>query len=203
MLSHVQLFCDPTDYNSPDSSIHGIFQARILEWVDISSSRDSTCVSFVSWIAQLCPTLCDPMDSSSPGSSVHGILQVRILEWVAIPHPVDLPSPGIKSMSAAFPAFAGELFAIWATREAQEYWSGEPIPSLRLFLTQELNCSPLHCRQILYQLSYQKSQSLVFTQMDWKLCLNKSLHMDVYRTIIVNCQNFEATKISLGSWMGK
>ena len=25
-------FCDPMDYSKPDSSVHGIFQARILEW---------------------------------------------------------------------------------------------------------------------------------------------------------------------------
>ena len=28
--------CDPMDCSSPDSSVHGIFQARILEWVAIS-----------------------------------------------------------------------------------------------------------------------------------------------------------------------
>ena len=29
--------CDPMDCNLPGSSVHGIFQARILEWVAISS----------------------------------------------------------------------------------------------------------------------------------------------------------------------
>ena len=32
-------FCDPMDYNLPGSSVHGIFQARMLEWVAISYSR--------------------------------------------------------------------------------------------------------------------------------------------------------------------
>ena len=32
--------CDPTDCSLPGSSIHGIFQARILEWVAISFSSD-------------------------------------------------------------------------------------------------------------------------------------------------------------------
>ena len=31
--------CDPTDWSSPGSSVHGVFQARILEWVVIFSSR--------------------------------------------------------------------------------------------------------------------------------------------------------------------
>ena len=33
-------FCNSTDYNPPGSSVHGIFQARILEWVVIASLRD-------------------------------------------------------------------------------------------------------------------------------------------------------------------
>ena len=35
-LSWVWLFCDSMDYSPPGSSVHGIFQARILEWVAIS-----------------------------------------------------------------------------------------------------------------------------------------------------------------------
>ena len=30
--------CNPVDYSLPGSSVHGIFQARILEWVAISFS---------------------------------------------------------------------------------------------------------------------------------------------------------------------
>ena len=33
---------DPTDCSLPGSSVHGILQARILEWVAISSSRESS-----------------------------------------------------------------------------------------------------------------------------------------------------------------
>ena len=38
-LCKVQLFCDPTDCSPPGFSGHGIFQARVPEWVDISHSR--------------------------------------------------------------------------------------------------------------------------------------------------------------------
>ena len=38
-LSRVWLFCDPVDCSPPASPIHGVSQARILEWVAISSSR--------------------------------------------------------------------------------------------------------------------------------------------------------------------
>ena len=34
--------CDPMDCRSPGSSVHGILQARILEWVAISFSRGSS-----------------------------------------------------------------------------------------------------------------------------------------------------------------
>ena len=32
--------CDPMDCNPPDSSIHGVLQARTLEWVPFTSPRD-------------------------------------------------------------------------------------------------------------------------------------------------------------------
>ena len=34
--------CDPTDCSLSGSSVHGIFQARVLEWIDISYSRGSS-----------------------------------------------------------------------------------------------------------------------------------------------------------------
>ena len=55
-FSHVQL-CNPMDCSWPDSSVRGIFQARIQEWVDISSSRES------SW------PRCKPMSLESPALS--------------------------------------------------------------------------------------------------------------------------------------
>ena len=55
-LSVVSL-CDPMDCSPPGSSVHEVFQGRILEWVAISSSRvssqlrDRTCVSCIDrWI---------------------------------------------------------------------------------------------------------------------------------------------------------
>ena len=34
--------CDPIDYSLPGSSVHGIFQAIVLEWIVISFSRGSS-----------------------------------------------------------------------------------------------------------------------------------------------------------------
>ena len=50
--------CDPMDYSPPGSSVHGILQARILEWVTMLSCRgssqpwDQTCVSSISCIGR-------------------------------------------------------------------------------------------------------------------------------------------------------
>ena len=38
----VMSLCDPMDYSLPDSSVHGILQARILEWVPMPFSRGSS-----------------------------------------------------------------------------------------------------------------------------------------------------------------
>ena len=54
-FSRVRLW-DPVNHSSPGSSVHGILQARILEWVTVLSSRGSswsrdwTCASYVSCI---------------------------------------------------------------------------------------------------------------------------------------------------------
>ena len=58
MATFAQLYltlCSPMDCNLPGSSVHGIFQARILEWVATSyfrgscQRRDQTCISCVSY----------------------------------------------------------------------------------------------------------------------------------------------------------
>ena len=76
-LSGVQLFCDPVDYSSPSSSVHGISQARILEWVAMPSSRgssqlrDYTCISCIGrQILYHCATL--------------EAQKIRSLEWALI-----------------------------------------------------------------------------------------------------------------------
>ena len=105
VLSHsvVSGSLHPIDLGPPGLSVHGIFQASILEWVAISYSRGSLwpsdqthvsctgrkllyhCTTCEVKVIQSCLTLCDSMDCSPPGSSVHRTLQARILEWVAIP----------------------------------------------------------------------------------------------------------------------
>ena len=58
LLQSCLTLCDPMDCSPSGSSVHGILQARILEWVAIlfsrgsSQPRDLTCVSYVSCIGR-------------------------------------------------------------------------------------------------------------------------------------------------------
>ena len=57
-LSRVQLFATPQTVVPPGSSVHGVSQARSLQWVAISfprrssQPRDQTRISCVSWIGR-------------------------------------------------------------------------------------------------------------------------------------------------------
>ena len=45
--------CDPVDCSLPGSSLHGILQARILEWVAISFSRGSSQPRNQTWVSRI------------------------------------------------------------------------------------------------------------------------------------------------------
>ena len=64
---------DPIDGSPLGSSVPGILQAKILEWVAISFSNAWKWKVKVKH--SVVPTLSDPMDCSLPGFSVHGIFE--------------------------------------------------------------------------------------------------------------------------------
>ena len=87
---------DPMDHSLPGSSIHGIFQARVLEWGATAFSRRTP----LSLVAQLCPTPCNPMNRSTPGLPVHHQLPEftqthahRVGDAIQPSHPLSSPSP--------------------------------------------------------------------------------------------------------------
>ena len=117
------------DCSRPGSSVHGILQARILEWIAIPSSRGSSqsriepgfpamktdslpseppgneIVQFSS-VAQSCPTLCDPVNCSTPGLPLHHQLPEStqtLVHWVSDAiqpsHPLSSSSPPALSLS--------------------------------------------------------------------------------------------------------
>ena len=88
---------NPMDCSRPGSSVHGIFQARVLEWGAIAFSVFQLRVTLFNlylYLQHLAHSACSvvsdslwphglwpPVDCGLPGSSVHGIFQARILEW--------------------------------------------------------------------------------------------------------------------------
>ena len=134
--------CDPMDCSPPGSSVHGILQARILEWVAFPSPGDLPDPG----IKPRSPALqAESLPSEPPGKpiyvythistwkwkwkvlsrfrlcdpmdySVHGIFQARILEWVAFPFSRILSQ--LRDWTQVS-RIAGRFFSSWATREAQ------------------------------------------------------------------------------------
>ena len=56
VLNHVLQLCNPMDCGLPGSSVHGILQARILEWATIPFSRESSWPKFPSLQADSLPS---------------------------------------------------------------------------------------------------------------------------------------------------
>ena len=111
-----------------DYTVHGILQARILEWVAVYSFRGSSQPGiepsfpasqawfFTIWatrydrmfssVAQLCPTLCNPTDCSTPGFPVHHqhlkLAQThvcRVGDAIQPPQPLSSPPPSALNLS--------------------------------------------------------------------------------------------------------
>ena len=89
--------------------------------------------------------------------TLHGILQARILEWAAVPFSRDLLNPGIEPRS---PTLQADSLPTEPPGKHKNTGVGSLSILQWIFPTQELNWGVLHCRQILYQLSYQESQMI-------------------------------------------
>ena len=141
--------CNPMDCSPPGSSVHGILQARILEWVAFPSPGDlpdpgikprsptlqadslpaepqGKPFAAVAKSLQLCLTLCDP---------IPGILQARTPEWVAISFSNAWKwKVKVKSLSHVRPSVTPWTAAYQAPPSIgvsrQEYWSGLPLKQI-------------------------------------------------------------------------
>jgi len=83
--------CDPMDYRLLGSSIHGIFQARVLEWVAISSCRVSSqprdqtqvfCIAADIYCSNLCSLLIRILLKSSISSPCVILVLLLLLEHI-------------------------------------------------------------------------------------------------------------------------
>ena len=111
-------------------------------------------------VAQSFLTLWDPMDYK-----LHGILQVRVLEWVAVPFSRASFQPKDQTQVSRV---AGWIFTSCATGNSNSTGVGSLCLLQQIFLTQESKQGLLHCRQSLYQLSYQGSPIYVKRLWCWE-----------------------------------
>ena len=154
--------CDPMDRSPPGSSVHGILQVRVLEWVDISFSRgssqpmDRTQVSwiagrfFTNWatskapqkvkVTQSCLTVCN-----SPWNSQGRNIRMGSLSLPQGIFPTHGSNPGL-------PHCRQSLYQLSCKGRPRTLNTGVDSLSLLqgIFPTQELNQGLLHCRLIHY-----------------------------------------------------
>ena len=142
VVQSCRTLCNPMNCSLPDSSVHGILQARILEWIAIPFSRGSSwpknwtwvscivCRFFTVWATREVPLgnqikpkhlcVCSVMSDSL---QLHGLQPARLL------CPWNFPGkntgvgchfllPGIEPASLASPALTGGFFTTSATWEA-------------------------------------------------------------------------------------
>ena len=133
---------------------------------------------------QSCPTLCDPIDGSPPGPPVPGILQARTLEWVAISFSNAWKwKVKVRSLShvrlLATPWTAAYQAPTSMGFSRQEYWSGVPLPSLRL-----LPCFS-YCKSYCYE--------------HWNACMF-SFSSDIYPDFLILEKTREVIRCQAGQW---
>ena len=136
------ILCNPMDCSLPGSSVHGILQARILEWVAIPYSGDlpnpgiepasllhRQAGFFLPLAAPGKPThdhvhmqmmmklLGFPHNPDPPAISLQSINGIFMHLDFFLPSPGDLPDPGIEPM---YPALAGGFFTPEPPRKPQD-----------------------------------------------------------------------------------
>jgi len=174
--------CHPMDCSLPCSSVHGIFQARVLEWVAISFSRGSSQPRDWTWVFHIVGRCF--VHIIVPGVTVHFLegCAWHLRHSMGASHsavsnslwPHGLYSPwnspgqntGVGSLSLLQGIFPTQGLNPGLPHCKADYLPAEPqgkpktigVDSLSLcqgiFLTQGLNPGLLHSRQILYQLSH-------------------------------------------------
>ena len=108
-----------------------------------------------------------------------GILQERILEWVPMPSSGDLPNPGSKSR---FPPLQAVSLPCEPPGKPRNTGVGSLSLLQRNFLAQDSNWGLLHCRWILYQLSYLGSCRMGYTDSQISSQVSSSDQVRLYLT---------------------
>ena len=130
---------------TPSSLLYSQNQAQCPEHSRCSVSEGQ--------VPQLCPILCDPRDCSLPGSSVHRNSTGKNI-GVGCHAFLQGPNLGIEPRS---PTLQADSLPTEPQGKLKNIGVGSLSLLQQIFLIQESNWGLPHCRQILYQLSYEES----------------------------------------------
>ena len=131
--------CDTMDCSPPGSSVHGIFQANLLEWIAISFSRGSS----------------RPRNPTR----VSCIVGRFFTDW-------RMESENESCLVVSDSLWPQGLYSSWNSL-GQNTGVGSLSLLQGIFPTQGLNPGLRHCRQILYQLIHKGSHYIIFTEV-WR-----------------------------------
>ena len=99
--------CNPLDCSLPGSSVHGILQARILEWIAFPFSKGSSQLRDQTQGFPHCRQILYQLSHKE---------NPRILEWAAYPFSSRSSQPRNQTRASCI---AGRFFTNWALREAR------------------------------------------------------------------------------------
>ena len=78
LLQSCLILCDPLEYSQPGSSVHGILQARILEWVAMSSPPGDLPAPGMETASLESPALADRFFATSATWEVHHVIYTNL-----------------------------------------------------------------------------------------------------------------------------
>ena len=153
-----QALSDPVDCSPWGSSVHGIFQAGILEWVAISSSKGSSRPRDRSWFSCIsCVGRWLPLShlESQLGAVLVGIIQ--LLFWKKL------------MIEDSFQSHHIHNFTLFGWRSAFGVVSGGSF------------CLPhdLVCSTLLYSIHFSSPVTICFKNGTFSLCFSRELHMEI------------------------
>ena len=117
LLSCVRL-CDPMGCSLPGSSVHGIFQARTLEWVAISFFRGSSRPRDWTWVSRIVGRRFTIWATREALNWLYPNTKEKTKKyWNRLPFstPGDLPNPGIEPRFSYVSCIGGQVLTTSTT----------------------------------------------------------------------------------------
>ena len=215
LLQSCLTLCDPMNCSPPGSSVHGILQAGILEWVDMLSSRGSSQLkdwTYISYVSHMAITKATRDNKLWHGCEWKGIL-VHCWWYYKLVQPLwETIWRDIKKLKAELSWKKSE--SCWVVSDSLKphgqysLWnspgqntSGVHLPKTGIFPTQGSNPGLPHCRQVLYQLSHREtpiwfsnfiSETKTLTWKDicpppcsWQHCLQYPRHGNKLKCLLI------------------